>query len=412
MIELLLCSLVTILPDFLFRRFVQGKRLGRELTLYSIWFELRYGITACVALTICLLTMILYFHPSTSNAVSYYRTVPIISEQTGRVAEVYVANRDKLTAGQPIFKLDSSEQEAAVETARRRLAEIDADVKLAEAQLVVSDAQIQEAQSAYQQAVDELATKTELQRRNASTVPQREIEKLQNIVNGRQAAVAAVVANKQIVSAQIASVFPAQRGRAQAQLDEAQVALDKTTIRAGVGGTVEQFVLRKGEIVTPIMRPAGVLVPEDAGRWGLVAGFNQLEAQVMTVGMLAEVTCISKPMTIIPMVVTDVQDLIATGQLRASDQLIDAQQAAARPGTVTVYLEPLFEGGFEGVPPGSSCIANAYTSNHDRLDDPNLGTATRLYLHAVDAVGVVHAIILRIQALLLPIKTLVFSGGH
>jgi hypothetical protein len=31
-------------------------------------------------------------------------------------------------------------------------------------------------------------------------------------------------------------------------------------------------------------------------------------------------------------------------------------------------------------------------------------------LHAVDAVGLVHAMLLRIQALLLPIKTLVLSG--
>jgi hypothetical protein len=111
------------------------------------------------------------------------------------------------------------------------------------------------------------------------------------------------------------------------------------------------------------------------------------------------------------MVVTDVQELIASGQFRASDQLIDAQQAQA-PGTITAYLEPLFEGGFEGVPPGSSCIANAYTSNHDALADPNIGTGRWLYLHLIDTVGVVHAIILRIQALLLPVQTLVFSGGH
>ena len=90
MIELFLCSLFTILPDFLYRRYVQGKRLGREITLYSVWFELRYGITACLFLTISLLTLILYFHPSTSNAVSFYRTVPILPEGTGRVEEIYV----------------------------------------------------------------------------------------------------------------------------------------------------------------------------------------------------------------------------------------------------------------------------------------------------------------------------------
>jgi hypothetical protein len=32
MLETLLCSLVTLLPDYLYRRYVQGKRLGKEIT--------------------------------------------------------------------------------------------------------------------------------------------------------------------------------------------------------------------------------------------------------------------------------------------------------------------------------------------------------------------------------------------
>lgn len=52
MLELLLCSLLTIVPDYLYRRYAQGKRLGREITLYSVWFELRWGITACLMLTV------------------------------------------------------------------------------------------------------------------------------------------------------------------------------------------------------------------------------------------------------------------------------------------------------------------------------------------------------------------------
>jgi multidrug resistance efflux pump len=411
MIELLLCSLITIVPDFLYRRYAQGKRLGREITLYSVWFELRYGITACLGLTILLVTLILYFHPSTSNAISFYRTVPLLPEGSGRVEEIYVKVRDKVKAGQPIFKLDSSEQRAALETARRRLPEIEAAVTSAISELAASDARIQEAQSSYEQAFQELQTKSELQERHSPSVSVREIERLQILVAGRQAAVTTAVANKGMVSAQISSVLPAQKASAEAQLAQAQVELDKTVVRAGVDGQLEQFTLRKGDIVNPFMRPAGVLIPSEAGRWGLIAGFNQLEAQIIKVGMLAEVTCISKPMTIIPMVVTDVQDLIATGQLRASDQLIDAQQVAV-PGTLTAFLEPLFEGGFEGIPPGSKCLANAYTNNHDRLDNEDLGTMTRLYLHMIDTVGVVHAIVLRIHALLLPIQTLVFSGGH
>jgi hypothetical protein len=45
MLELMFCSLLTIVPDYLVRRYVQGKRLGREITIYSVWFELRWGIT-------------------------------------------------------------------------------------------------------------------------------------------------------------------------------------------------------------------------------------------------------------------------------------------------------------------------------------------------------------------------------
>ena len=36
----------------------------------------------------------------------------------------------------------------------------------------------------------------------------------------------------------------------------------------------------------------------------------------------------------------------------------------------------------------------------------------RIVLHVVDGVGLVHALILRIQALLYPIQTLVLGGGH
>src|SRR5215203_608612 len=130
MLELTLCSLLTILPDYLVRRYVQGKRFGKEITLYSVWFELRYGISACLILTISLITTIFYFHPATDNVVSFFRTVPVLPEGIGRVEEVYVGLREKVKAGQPLFKLDSSEQEAAAETARRRIVETDAALEV------------------------------------------------------------------------------------------------------------------------------------------------------------------------------------------------------------------------------------------------------------------------------------------
>ena len=409
MLELLLCSLLTIFPDYLYRRYRQGKRIGHEITLYSVWFELRFGIVACLMLTVSLITMIFYFHPSTTSATLYYRTVPIVPETIGRVAEVHVDYSAEVKKGDVIFRLDNSKQEAALETARRKIAEIDASMLAAQADILKAEGQLQEAKGSVQQAQDELDTKSELQKRNPGIVPQRDIEKLAVAVAGRQGSLDAATASKQSAMTRVSAPLPAEKASAEAALAEAQVDLDKTFIRAGVDGRVEQFLLRPGDIVNPMIRSAGVLIPEGAGRRALSAGFGQIEAQVMKVGMVAEATCISKPWTIIPMVVTNVQDYIAAGQFRGGEQLIEAQQVA-RPGTILVFLEPIFKGGLEGVTPGSSCIANAYTSNHELISSGKIGSFKSFALHVVDATGLVHALLLRIQALLLPIKTLVLSG--
>jgi multidrug resistance efflux pump len=406
MLELLLCSLLTVFPDYLYRRYVQGKRLGKEITFYSVWFELRWGITACLMLTIGLITVIFYYHPSTRSATFYFRTVPIVPETIGRVAEISVGLSDEVAEGQPLFRLDDSKQRTAVETARRKIAEVDAGLVVARADILEAEGKIQEARSAHQQALEELETKQELYRR---VVPRRDIEKLEVAVEGRQGAINAASAAKEAAEAKVSALLPAEKASAEASLAQAEVEQQKTIIRAGVTGRVEQFALRVGDVVNPMMRPAGLLIPEGAGRRSLQAGFGQVEAQVMKTGMVAEATCISKPWTVIPMVVTGVQDFIAAGQFRGGEQLIDAQQVS-RPGTILVFLEPLYENGLDGVTPGSSCIVNAYSSNHELLASKEMSTLRRFALHAVDAVGLVHALLLRIQALVLPIQTLVFSG--
>jgi hypothetical protein len=140
MLELLLCSLLTILPDYLYRRYGQGKRIGKEITLFSVWFELRWGIITCLMLTIGLITVIFYNHPSTTNATAYFRTVPILPETNGRVAEIFVDGvSGAVKQGAPIFRLDSSKQEAAAETARRRIAEVEAQLVAARTDVAAAE---------------------------------------------------------------------------------------------------------------------------------------------------------------------------------------------------------------------------------------------------------------------------------
>ena len=412
MLELILCSALTVLPDYLIRRFVQGKRLGKEITLFSIWYELRWGLTLCLILTILLITTVLYHHPSSTNVTSLFRTISLFPEVGGRVAEVYVDYNQQVKKGDRLFKMDSTRQEAALERARLQVVEVDAGMVTAKADILASEGKLQEAKSSLDQAQDELRTKSTLQQRNSDIVAAREIEKLQTLVAQRQGSVDAAAAAKQSAETRLTSVLPAQKASAEAALAEAQVELDKMTTYAGVDGRVDQFVLRVGDIVqpAPVTRAAGILIPAGAGENRVFAGFNQIEAQVLEVGMVAEATCISKPMTIIPLVVTKVQSVIAAGQITGSNILTEMQKIGP-PGTVLAYMEPLYEGGLEGVPPGSSCIANVYSNHHDQLESKDIGSLEKVYLHIVDTVALVHALVLRLQAIILPLKALVF-GGH
>lgn len=314
MIELIFSALITILPNYLYRHHRQGKRLGQEITLYNFRHELRWGITCCILLATTLLTVIFYYHPTATNVTSLFRTVSILSDRPGRVETVYISNNQRVSAGDPIFSLDTNRQRAAAETSRRRIAEVEAETDIA-----------------------------------------------------------------------------------------------KATVFAGTDGTVKQLKLKPSDIVNPILRPAGMLVPEGSGVGRFQAGFGQVTAQVVKPGMLMEITCASKPLVIIPMVVTEIQGAIAGGLLRPSDQLIDIRDRA-RPGTGMAVMEPLFDGHAEAVLPGSTCLGVAYTSRAREIAAGEI-TGLRAFVTAlVDGMGIANAFVLRIQAILLPVKVLVFTG--
>jgi hypothetical protein len=158
-----------------------------------------------------------------------------------------------------------------------------------------------------------------------------------------------------------------------------------------------------------MLRPAGILVPERAGRGRFLAGFRQVTAPVLKVGMIGEITCASKPFTVIPMVVVTIQDVIPSGQFRPGDRLVDIRDFA-RPGTILVTMDPLYEGQADGILPGSKCIANVYTESHDLIASGELSILGVIFYHMVDTLGVVHALILRMQALVLPVQLLFFAG--
>jgi len=410
MIELIFSFLITVLPDYLYRRYRQGKRLGEEITLYNFWYELRWGITGCAVLTITLVTVIFYFHPIASNVLVGFRTVSIISDRPGRVEEVYVSNNQAVKAGDRIFRLDTSRQRAAAETARRRIAEVDAAMAQAQSELNVAKGNIVVAEGALRKAQDEQKRREELYARNPQVVTPQELARLRGATKSRQGALDAALAKREVVEAQISTGLPAQRASAEAALAEAETEIEKATVFAGTDGTVKQFVLKPGDIVNPILRPAGILVPASFSDIRFLATFGQISAQVLHVGMVAEISCSSKPLTVIPMVVTEVQEVIASGQIRPTDQLLEFEERA-QPGTVLTFLEPIFEGnGAYAIPRGSVCVGVAYTSHATEVETGEITGISAIAMRIVDGMGIANAIVIRAQALLLPIRAVLFGS--
>jgi hypothetical protein len=66
----------------------------------------------------------------------------------------------------------------------------------------------------------------------------------------------------------------------------------------GAGVHRHAELVHGADVEVELMRPAGVLIPTEAGREQLQAGFGQIEAQVIKVGMAAEATCASKPLIV------------------------------------------------------------------------------------------------------------------
>lgn len=414
MLEFTICSMLTILPDYLFRRYVQGKRFGHEITLFSVWYVLRYGISACAILTVSLITTLFYFHPSTSNVTAAYRTVTILPETPGRVSEVFAENGQVLQAGDPIFKIDDARQVSSLETAKSKLDEIDAQIVMAAADLEAATATVAQAKALADEYAKDLARTQELMNRGSSAVSQQQLDQQQAQADAQQAAVDVALSQEASARTQVETLLPAQKASAEAAVRQAQVEVDLTTVYAGTSGQLEQFALKPGDYVSSLLRPAGLIVPDGvgSGHARMQAGFGQISARVLKKGMITEVLCVSVPYTIIPMVIVDIQAVIAGAAVRPTDSIVDLSQRQV-PGTVLVAMEPLYENGMDKVIPGSTCMANAYTNNHERIEtDKSLTSVQKFGLHVIETIGLVHAFGLRLRAVIMPVQKLVLTGGH
>lgn len=193
------------------------------------------------------------------------------SEQGGRVLTLSVEEGDRVKQGDPIFTLESSEQEASVAAAKARVAEAEARLADAKAEVQRPDeieilaAALEEAKAMLQVATNNLERAQALFDKGWTTKAQLDDAIAQHDRN--EAAVAE--AEKRIVAAKLpgrSDMIDAAAANAEAArhaLVEAEKNLGKRKVLAQTAGTVEEVYFRPGEVVNAGQAVIALLPPRN-----------------------------------------------------------------------------------------------------------------------------------------------------
>jgi HlyD family secretion protein len=233
-------------------------------------------IAALVAgLVVVLIVLALTTFPANQNAdFPGYMEADLVlvgSEQGGRVAKLSVEEGTHVKQGDPIFELESSEQEASVAAAKSRVAEADARLADVQAELQrpgeieVLEASLNEAKAMLQVASNNLDRARTLFAKGWITKAQLDDTVAQHDRN--EASVAE--ADKRITAARLpgrSDMIDAAKANAEAArhaLVEAEKNLGKRQVAAPAGGTVEEVYFRPGEVVNAGQAVVALLPPRN-----------------------------------------------------------------------------------------------------------------------------------------------------
>jgi len=233
------------------------------------------------------------FIESTDDAYVQSDMVAVSSRIAGQVAEVLVADNQRVHKGDVLARLDDGDLQVALAQARADVASAQADIGSLQAQLKLqastieaADADVASADAAANFARADYARYTDLMRTGAGSV--QRYQQGESDIRTREAAAARARAAATGARQQIA-VLQAQLGRAQAALQryqamtrQAELNLSYAAITAPTDGAVGDRTVRAGQYVQAGTRLLS-LVPMEASLY-VVANFKETQLAHMGVG--------------------------------------------------------------------------------------------------------------------------------
>jgi membrane fusion protein, multidrug efflux system len=240
---------------------------------------------------------------ATDNAFVAADTTEVSPQIDGYVVEVLVADNQRVEPGQILIRLDDANAKAALAQAEANLASVTAAVGNVDARAIQEQAMIASRAAAVSQAqaqadlarqqVDRYGTLAE-----QGWVSQQRIQTERASARTAQASVAeaqaALVAEQRTAgvlgSTRTQSVAAVEVARA--QVEQARIALDRTVIRAPVGGVVGARGVRVGQYV----RPGGqILSIVPLGDAYVVANFKETQMDRLRLGQAVEISADAFP---------------------------------------------------------------------------------------------------------------------
>ncbi|MGD1925439.1 MAG: biotin/lipoyl-binding protein [Paracoccaceae bacterium] len=381
MFELLFTSFPVII------RYFQLKRRGEAMTVWNM----RTSVFLWAIMAFMLFLVIFYFHPKSYSGLLPFRTISVVAQSSGPVTELDVRNGQRVAAGDLLFKIESSTQEAALTQAQAELAKLDADETKAADNLKVAQAGTVEADASLEQLRVDLENARQLLERKVGT--EDAVRELFSAVTVAEAGLAAAEARVDLAQSDLNQAIPARRKAAEAAVESARVALEQTEVRSFTDGVVTQLAMSVGSPASKlILSPAMVIIPNRPADLPLriTAGFTQIARSTLYVGMPAEIACdsnigLSFRDAVLPAKVIAIQPAIATGQVVPGGRLLEPEKGIAR-GSLLAYLELVHPEQEAVMLDGSGCIVQTYTSNLHGVTG-----------HIIAATGVVKAVGLRLK---------------
>ncbi|XYD10996.1 HlyD family secretion protein [Methylobacterium sp. NMS12] len=241
---------------------------------------------------------LLYMHPyeSTDDAFVDARSISIQPKVGGYLVDVPVTDNQHVEAGQILFQVFQRDYDIALDQAKAQVAadeagikNIDAQIQAQYANIDVSKAQVATAEAALKFAQEDAARYKDLAERGSGSVQQS--QSATSTLQQRQAAVqsanaSVVAAQKQVGSLQAQKASTqAQLGRDRAQVEQAELNLGYTTVRAVQGGRVVRLTGGVGQLAQAGQTLA-MFVPDDI--W-VTANFKETQITDMRPGQPVDI---------------------------------------------------------------------------------------------------------------------------